>query len=149
MTKTRVLVVDDHEGVRRSLCDLVQSSFPGTSCLEAATGEEAVALAASHQPPLVLMDIGLPGISGIEAIRRVRAVSPASHVVVVSIFDTVAHRADAASAGACGYVAKIDLGRDLVPLVKKFLAEGCDHHGKVERNRATHPQPAAGAGEVP
>jgi DNA-binding NarL/FixJ family response regulator len=149
MTKTRVLVVDDHEVVRQSLCELVQSSFPEASCLEASNGEEAVELAAAHRPPLVLMDISLPGISGIEATRRVKAVSPASRVVVVSIFDTAAHRADAAAAGACGYVAKIDLGRELVPVIRRHLEAVGQGVSATGPDRINHDRSAANGDSAP
>ncbi len=129
MKELSVLVVEDHDAVRRSLCELLQSGFPGITCLEASSGEEAVDMASAADPMVVLMDIGLPGISGIEATRRIRARSPATRVVIVSIFDTAAHRADAAAAGAVGYVPKIELGHALLPVLARLLKTGGNGHG--------------------
>lgn len=124
MAEASVLFVEDHAPVRHSLRDLVSTGFPSLECFEATNGEEAIELAARHRPTIALMDILLPGMSGIQATRRIREVSPATKVVMVSILDTAAHRADAMSAGAVAYVPKADLGRDLLPMLARLLAAG-------------------------
>ena len=122
MSDGSILFVEDHEPVRHSLLDLVTTGFPGLECHQAASGEEAIELATRHRPEVVLMDILLPGISGIQATREIRRRSPHSKIVIVSILDTAAHRADAMDAGAVAYVAKADLGRDLLPMLARLLA---------------------------
>jgi len=121
MRNAHVLVVDDHDAVRRSICGLLTNKYPGIDCLEAPNGEEAVELAAAHRPDLVLMDLELPGINGIEATRRVKTASPASRVVIVSIYDTAFHRADALAAGASAYISKSNLSFDLPPVLERLI----------------------------
>jgi DNA-binding NarL/FixJ family response regulator len=136
MSHASVLFVEDNEPVRRSLRDLVTTGYPDLECLEAASGEEAIELAARYQPNVVLMDILMPGLNGIQATREILAMSTASQVVIVSVLDTAAHRADAMSAGAVAYVPKADLGRNLLPLLARLLA-------------ANDPVPGSADGENP
>ena len=104
-----VLVVDDQapfRSVARSLIALVKGwQVVG----EASSGEEAVALAAAIRPRVVLMDINLPGITGIEATRRIVAADPDAVVVLVSTYAADDLPDDALSCGAVGYVRKDDL----------------------------------------
>jgi DNA-binding NarL/FixJ family response regulator len=116
-----ILIVEDHEGVRQSLRDWLELSFPHYQLLEAASGEEAVTLAQASNPRLVIMDIGLPGMSGIEAMEDIKAALPDTQIVVLTIFDDDAHRADAAAAGAAAYVPKRKVQTDLLPVVTKLL----------------------------
>jgi two-component system, NarL family, invasion response regulator UvrY len=104
-----VLVVDDQapfRSVARSLVELVKGwQVVG----EASSGEEAVELAAAIRPRVVLMDINLPGITGIEATRRIVAADPDAAVVLVSTYAADDLPDDALSCGAVGYVRKDDL----------------------------------------
>ncbi len=124
MVRGAVLVVEDNEEVRRSLCDFVAANFPDVSCMAVASGEEAVERVGANDVGLVLMDLGLPGISGVEATRRIGAVSPSTRVVVVSIHDTASHRAAAAAAGAIGYVPKSAFPTELRPVLGRYLTAG-------------------------
>ncbi|MFZ5447841.1 MAG: response regulator [Thermodesulfobacteriota bacterium] len=119
-----ILIVEDHEGVRRSLREWLELSFPHYRLLEAASGEEAVSVAQSANPRLVIMDIGLPGINGIEAAHNIKASLPATQVVMLTIYDDEAHRADAASAGVSGYVPKRKVQTELLPVIARLLAGG-------------------------
>jgi DNA-binding NarL/FixJ family response regulator len=119
----QILIVEDHEGVRRSLRDWLELSFPQYRLLEATNGEEAVRLAHARLPRLVIMDIGLPGMSGIEAVQGIKAAAPATQVVMLTIFDDEAHRADAAAAGASAYVPKRKVQSELLPVLTRLLAE--------------------------
>ena len=80
-----ILIVEDHQGVRQSLREWLELSFPGYRLLEATSGEEAVILAQAMCPCLVIMDIGLPGMSGIEAAQGIKAAVPATRVVMLTI----------------------------------------------------------------
>ncbi len=115
-----VLIVEDHPAVRTSLTAWLSRALPGCRFLAAASGEEALTLL-DEAPTLVLMDINLPGMSGIETTRRLRAVLPQIPVVVVSVHDTEAHRRDAAAAGAVAFVAKDRMGFELLPVLKRLL----------------------------
>ena len=117
-----ILVVEDHDAVRRSLRDWLEVAFPGCRVVEAASGEEAIAIAQARSPRLVVMDIGLPGMNGIEATRRIKAVVPAAQVVILTIHEGEAYRADAAAAGASAYVPKRTMQTELLPTLAALLA---------------------------
>ena len=119
----QILIVDDHEAVRTSLGEWLRESFPRTVIRTAASGEEALEAAAAMPPDLVLMDIGLPGINGIEATRRLLDRHPATKVIVVSIHETSEHRAAAAAAGAVSFIPKRTLPNELTEAVHGLLRD--------------------------
>jgi DNA-binding NarL/FixJ family response regulator len=102
----RVLIADDHPLFRDGLAALLRAS-PGTElACAAATGIEAVEMARQAQPDVVLMDLRLPGLNGIEATRQIVADSPHTAVVVLTMFDDDDSVFAALRAGACGYLLK-------------------------------------------
>jgi DNA-binding NarL/FixJ family response regulator len=119
MDPTRVLIVDDHplfrDGLRALLNSLEQTMVVG----EAASGEEAVALAAAAQPDIVLMDLHLPGLNGIEATRQILRASPHIGVIVVTMYEDDDSVFAAMRAGARGYVLK---GADQAEIVRALQA---------------------------
>jgi len=117
-----ILIVEDHEGVRQSLREWLELSFPNYRLLEATSGEEAIAMALAMSPRLVIMDIGLPGMNGIEAAHDIKAALPTTKVVMLTIHDDEAHRADAAAAGASAYVPKRKVQTELLPVVTRLLS---------------------------
>jgi len=118
-----ILIVEDHKGVSQSLREWLELSFPGYHLLEATSGEEGVTLAQAMSPCLVILDIGLPGMNGIEASQGIKAAAPATQVVVLTIHDDEAHRADAAAAGVSAYVPKRKVQTELLPVLTRLLAE--------------------------
>jgi DNA-binding NarL/FixJ family response regulator len=117
-----ILIVEDHVVVRQSLREWLELSFPHYQLLEATSGEEAVTMARTMTPRLIIMDIGLPGMSGIEAAQGIKAMLPDTHVVMLTIYDDEAHRADAAAAGASAYVPKRKVQTELLPVVSRLLS---------------------------
>lgn len=115
------LVVDDHEAVRRALCDFITASFPELEVRAAASAEEALGILDTNRVVLVVMDVELPGMDGISATRLVHERSPDTAVIVVSVFDDATHRAAARRAGARAYVCKRAIGRELVPALHALL----------------------------
>jgi DNA-binding NarL/FixJ family response regulator len=106
MEPLRVLIADDHPFFRRGLRNLL-SALPETEVIgEASTGEEAVALAEQLQPDVILMDLQMPGTSGIEATRHIVQTSPHIGVLVVTMFEDDHSVFAAMRAGARGYVLK-------------------------------------------
>jgi len=102
----RVLVADDHPVVRAGLAAML-SAEPGLDVVgEAASGEEAVLLAARHRPAVVLTDLRMPGSGGLAAIRRITADLPGVRVVVLTTYDSDADILPAVEAGAAGYLLK-------------------------------------------
>lgn len=109
-----VLIVDDQAPFRRAARAVVTAT-PGFDVVgEAESGEEAVELATSLEPGLVLMDINLPGINGIEATRRITSARPETVVMLLSTYQEGDLPADAESCGAARYVHKEKFGPDVV-----------------------------------
>ena len=123
-SRPKILTIDDHEAFRTTLVDWLTTSIPGAVVLGAASAEEGLAIARDERPDVVLMDIGLPRMSGLEATKRLLVEQPGAKVVIVSIFETASHRAAAAAAGAIGYVPKSALAAQLAPLLKRLVAQG-------------------------
>ena len=102
----RILIVDDHSVVRRGLVSLL-SDYPDFRVVaEAANGEAAVRLAEQHTPEIVIMDVRMPGLGGIEACRQILQLSPGTGVIFLTSFPDEEALADAMLAGARGYVLK-------------------------------------------
>jgi DNA-binding NarL/FixJ family response regulator len=118
-----ILIVEDHHGVRQSLREWLELSFPHYQLLEAKNGEDAITVAQTMFPRLVIMDIGLPGMSGIEAAQGIKAAVPETRVVMLTIYDDEAHRSDAAAAGVSAYVPKRKVQTELLPVLTRLLAE--------------------------
>jgi DNA-binding NarL/FixJ family response regulator len=113
----RVLVVDDHGIVRDGLTVLLERHGQMKVCGSAATGKEAVLSAARIKPDVVVMDLMLPELSGIDATERILRVLPQTRIVVLSICHTSEHVFRALRAGARGYVTKDAAGAELVRAV--------------------------------
>lgn len=114
----RVLIVDDHAIVREGLRTLL-SDEPGLEVIgEAANGSQAVAAASAHQPDVILMDLLMPEVDGIEATRRVRQAGLPSQVIVLTSFADDQRVRDALQAGAIGYLIKDILRPELVQAIR-------------------------------
>jgi two-component system, NarL family, invasion response regulator UvrY len=114
-TKTvSVLIVDDQHPFRDVARTVIAMTDGFTVTAEAETGEAAVEMAEAQRPELVLMDINLPGINGIEATRRIKAALPGTVVILLSTYSEGDLPADARSCGAIEYVHKEDFGPSLV-----------------------------------
>jgi DNA-binding NarL/FixJ family response regulator len=113
----RVLLVDDHEIARRIIRSVLSRQAGLDVICETADGEEAVKKAEELHPTIILLDITLPGISGIQAAQQIRVVSPNSRIIFLSQHDSIQTAKDALSVGAHGYVVKSDAGRDLLKAI--------------------------------
>jgi len=121
-----ILIVEDHDAVRRSLRDWLEVEFPQCRVIEATSGEQAITLIQIESPRLVLMDISLPGMSGIEATRQIKAALPSAQIVMLTIHEGDTYRADAIAAGASAYVPKRVMQTGLVPTLAALLADTHD-----------------------
>jgi DNA-binding NarL/FixJ family response regulator len=130
-----ILIVEDHDAVRVSLRDWLRAVFPRCHVLEAATGEEAVAAIDRQHPPLVVMDIGLPGMNGIETTRRIKAAAPEAQIVILTIHDGEAYRADATAAGASAFVPKSRMQTELVPALMALLGQKSQNSAERENTK--------------
>lgn len=116
--RMRILIADDYDIVRLGLKQLLTAQPGREVCAEAATGEEAVTLAKQFEPHVVVMDIGMPKLSGIEATRRIFNILPHIKVVILTVHFSDQLIQDIVEAGARGYVMKSDADRDLVTAVR-------------------------------
>jgi len=114
----RVLVVDDQELVRSGFCVILDAADGITVVGEAANGEAAVRAAAAHHPDVVLMDIRMPGMDGLEATRLLARSEPAPKVVMLTTFDLDEYVYEALRAGASGFLLKDSPRADLIAAVR-------------------------------
>lgn len=113
MDKIRVLLVDDHPVIREGLSTILGTAADVEVVGEAGSGLEAIDKAREHRPEVLLMDIRMPELDGIEATRRIKSQFPTMSVIVLSTYDNDAYIVGAVSAGASGYLLK-DVSKDLL-----------------------------------
>jgi DNA-binding NarL/FixJ family response regulator len=119
----RLLLVDDQALVRAGFRMILEAQPDFEVVAEAATGREALELARRHRPDLVLMDIRMPEMDGIEATRLLLAEQPEARVLILTTFDLDEHVYDALRAGASGFLLK-DVGRDDLVAAVRVVAQG-------------------------
>lgn len=117
----RLLIVDDDIGFRETLRALLARQAEAVIVGEAADGEEAVRLAERLAPDLVLMDLAMPRLNGLEALRRIRARRPDLAVILLTVHDEEVYRRTALAAGAAAFLEKRRLGVELRPTLLRIL----------------------------
>jgi two-component system, NarL family, response regulator NreC len=124
MSEIRLLLVDDHEVVRTGLRMLLESQSDIKILAEASTGAEAIQMARDFKPDVVVMDITLPDITGIEATRRLKERQPEIAVVALTIHEDEQYFFEMLQAGASGYVPKRAAPEDLISAIRAaFVGE--------------------------
>ena len=113
----RILIADDHEIVRQGLKSIITAQSDWEVVGEAITGREAVELSRRNKPNLVIMDIGMPDLNGLEATRQILKESPAIEILVLTMHESEQLIREVLDTGARGYVLKSDAGRELVAAV--------------------------------
>jgi DNA-binding NarL/FixJ family response regulator len=126
-----ILIVEDHPPTLTAVQTLVSGAFAGCRTLGAQDGETALALCASDPPHLVIMDILLPGVDGIETTRRIKSLLPATRIIMHSSHDLPVYREGSSAAGADGFVTKSRTFTDLVPALRSVLPPGLDGTASV------------------
>jgi DNA-binding NarL/FixJ family response regulator len=114
MKNLRILIADDHDVVRRGIKSLIESRPEWQVCDEAHSGREAVAKADERKPDIVVLDISMPELNGLEAARRIRKVSPNSEILILSVHYSDQLIKEILDAGVRGFVVKSDSDRDLI-----------------------------------
>jgi two-component system, NarL family, invasion response regulator UvrY len=127
----KILIVDDHPIVRSGLRRLLAAE-PEIEVREAASGREALSVFREQQPTLVILDLNLPGIGGLEVLARLKAIDPDARVLVLSMHDDEIHITRALRAGAVGYLTKNAPPEELLEAIRR-VAGG---HTYIEREIA-------------
>lgn len=120
--KTRILIIDDHPITREGLANLIRQTGDLTVCGEAADAEHSVAMIVELKPDLVVLDISLPGRSGIELLKDIRALKPTLPVLIISMHDESLYAERALRSGARGYMMKQEGGTRLIQGIREVLA---------------------------
>lgn len=120
MDATRILIADDHEVVRKGIRAIVEKHPGWEVCGEAADGRKAVTMADELRPNVVVIDIGMPLLNGLEATRQILKNRPATRILVLSVYESEQLVEQVLEAGARGYVLKSDASRDLVSAVEEL-----------------------------
>jgi DNA-binding NarL/FixJ family response regulator len=118
MKTLRILIADDHDLMRRGVKSLLQSHAGWEVCGEAHTGREAVSKAEELKPDVVILDISMPDLNGVDAAKRIRKASPDTEVLILSVHYSDQLIRDILEAGVRGYIVKSDSDRDLVIAVE-------------------------------
>jgi DNA-binding NarL/FixJ family response regulator len=120
----KVLIADDHTLVREGLRQLLAATTDIRVAAEAVNGDEALALVKAHDYDLAVLDMSMPGVSGIELIKRVRLEKPRLRLLVLSMHGEQQYAARALKAGASGYLTKDSASAQLVGAIRKIAAGG-------------------------
>lgn len=118
MKKLRILIADDHEIVRRGMRPLIEGEWGWEICGEAGDGREAVALAEKLSPQVVVLDVNMPELDGVEATRAIRRSRPDTEVLVFTGTESESLMHELFAAGARGCVLKTEAASHLVPAIK-------------------------------
>lgn len=119
-----VLVVDDHELVRTGICRMLQDQSDIEVVGQAESGEEAIVLARQFKPDVVLLDVNMPGIGGVETTRRLLQINPNSHILAVSGLAQEPYPSLLLKAGAKGYITKGAPMIEMVRAIHKVMSGG-------------------------
>ncbi len=120
--RKRILIADDHEAIRHGVRLVLQAESDWEVCGEASDGKEAVDKALELNPDLVIMDLNMPTINGLDAVRQMLGERPQMKVLVFTVHDSDLAMRQIIAAGAQGYLSKAQSGQDLVEVVKNLLA---------------------------
>jgi DNA-binding NarL/FixJ family response regulator len=136
--RIRILVVDDYDPWRRFAAETFSDETRFSIVAEAADGDSAVEKAQALQPDLILLDIGLPGMNGIEAARQIRKSTPNAKILFVSENRSWDIAEEALGTGARGYVLKSDAGSQLVLAVEAVVQGKCYLSTSLARDKAAY-----------
>jgi DNA-binding NarL/FixJ family response regulator len=140
----KVAIVDDDDGVRTKLGHAV-ARFGGCACVgQFASGEEAVAGLPASAPDVVLMDINLPGMNGIECVRQLKSTHPAIEFIMLTVYEDTESVFNALAAGASGYLLKLATRQELLEAIQRVHAGGSPMTSHIARKVVQsfrHPAP--------
>lgn len=117
----RILVVDDHEFIRRGVCGIFAAENGFGVCGQASNGREAVESVKKLHPHVVILDISMPIMNGLEAAAEIRRAAPQTKIIILTMHDSHEMKEQAQKAGADAYIVKTDIAENLVREVKFLL----------------------------
>jgi NarL family two-component system response regulator LiaR len=126
-----VMIVDDHEMVRHGAAGYLEAQDDIKVVAEADSGEEAVRLVREHIPDVVLMDLVMPGMDGVEATRKVKDISPRTYIIVLTSYHQDEHIFPALQAGAISYLLKDVKAEELVDAIRRAAAGEATLHPRI------------------
>ncbi len=136
--KVTILIVDDHELIRQGIRAILKSERTFQVAGEASTGMEAIQQAEKLKPRVILMDLTMPGLDGIEAVRRIHAADPRIHILALSMHNSAVMIRNVLRAGASGFVLKSDIAKALTIAIKA-VSRG-DRHFSLRTTEALENQ---------
>jgi DNA-binding NarL/FixJ family response regulator len=137
LKKLRILLADDHKVVREGLRLLIDGQRDMRVVGEAANGKEAVKEARESKPDLVVMDLSMPELNGLQATERIKAECPEVKVVVLTVHEDPGYLLQLCKAGASGYVLKRSAGDDLIQAIRTVAAGGLHYDPAVASKALT------------
>ena len=126
-----VMIVDDHEMVRQGACSYLEAQADISVIAQAGTGEEAVQLVQECIPDVILMDLVMPGMDGVETTRRVKTLSPRTQIIILTSFHQDEFIFPALQAGAISYLLKDVKARDLVDAIRRAARGEATLHPRI------------------
>jgi len=118
---TKILIADDHDVIREGIKNILRNQKAYEVVAEAADGEEALAKVKEFKPDILLLDISMPKISGLEVITRIHHFSPKTKVIIITVHKASAYITKALKAGVKGYLHKENAAEDLLPTLRKVV----------------------------
>jgi DNA-binding NarL/FixJ family response regulator len=128
----RVLIVDDHAFIRRGVQTILHPFPEWEFCGEADNGRDAIRMADELKPEVIIMDVSMPGLNGIEATRAIRKTQPAVKIVLLTLHESADLVRNAFRAGARGYLLKTDAEQELVRALTTVIGEGAYISPKID-----------------
>ncbi len=119
-----ILIAEGHDALQDSLKDLVRTELPDTRVMTVYSGKEAVKLCLASRPTVVILDVDLPELNGVEATRKIHNSQPDVPIILIHEEGSTEYRISALAAGARGYVTKQRIAVELVPVLKMMLTSG-------------------------
>jgi len=133
LSELRILIADDHELIRRGVRTLLEAEPGWKVVAEASDGQEAFEKAKETKPEIVVLDIGMPRLSGLEAARRLKRTLPQIKVLMLTMHDSERLAWEVLNVGALGYVTKSDTARDLIIAIEALRRDKTFFTPKVDR----------------
>jgi DNA-binding NarL/FixJ family response regulator len=132
----RVLIVDDHAFIRRGVQTILHPFPEWEFCGEADNGRDAIRMAGELKPEIIIMDVSMPGLNGIEATRAIRKTQPAVKIVLLTLHESADLVRNAFRAGARGYLLKTDAEQELVRALIAVIGDGTYISPKIDSETA-------------